>query len=45
MFDINQDVVSIDNNRNIKFLGKNLADISLKIGSNIKKLKSHYIIF
>ena len=45
IFDINQDVIQINNDENMKLLGHNLIDIFLKAGRCVRKSKKNYLIF
>ena len=41
---INEDIIEINNDKNIKFLGQNLIDITLEGGRCIKKPKKYYLV-
>lgn len=42
---VNQDITQVDNDKNIKFLGQNLVNITLKTSRGVKMPKKHYLIF
>ena len=44
VFDIDQDIVQIYNNKDIKLLSKDFIDIALKGGRSIKKSEKHDLI-
>lgn len=44
LFSINQEVFQIHNNKIIKLFNKNLINIALKIGRNIRESKKHYLV-
>lgn len=44
IFDINQDIIEVDKDKNIKFFEQDLINKYLKISSNIKKSKKYYLI-
>lgn len=44
IFSIDQNIFQIYNNKNIKLFDKDLIDIALKSGRNIKKFEKHDLI-
>ena len=42
---INQDIIQIYHNKNIKLFSKNLVDIALKTSECIEKAKGHHLVF
>ena len=44
VFGIDQDIISICYNKDIKLLSKNLVDVALKIGGCVEKTKRHYLV-
>lgn len=44
VFGIDQDIVQVYNNKNIKLLGKDFINIALKAGKNIKESKKHDMV-
>lgn len=44
VFGINQDIIPIHNNKDIKLFSKNFTDIVFKHGQNIEKSKMHDLI-
>ena len=41
-FDVDKDVIQINNNKNIKLLGQDFINITLKVGQNVGKSKRYY---
>ena len=44
IFNIDQDIVQIHYNKNIKLFSKNLVDIVLKTSRCVRKVKEHYLV-
>ena len=44
VFNIDQNIIQIYNNKNIKLLDKDLINVALKNGQNIKMFKKHNLI-
>ena len=44
IFDINQDVIKVHNDKNINFFCSDFVDIALKAGGNIEKIKKHNLV-
>lgn len=40
----NQNIIPINNDKYIKFLGQNIIDITLKADQSIKKVEKYYLI-
>ena len=45
IFGINEDVIQVNNNKDIKFFGQNLIDVALEAGRSVEKTKTHHLIF
>ena len=45
MIGINYDVIQVDNNKHIEFFNKNLINLTLKAGQNVKKIKKYHLVF
>ena len=41
---IDEDIISINNNKNIKLLGQDLIDITLKTGQCVEEPKKYYLV-
>ncbi len=44
VFGIDQDVIQIDHNKDIKLVSKDLVDIALKTGGCVEKTEEYYLI-
>lgn len=45
VFDINEDIIQVYNNKNFEFLSQNLIDIAMEAVQSIKQSKWYYFIF
>ena len=44
IFDINKDIIEINNDKNAKLLDQNLINLMFEAGWYVKKAKRHYIV-
>ena len=44
VFGIDKDVIKVNNDKNIKFLGQDLINIALEAGRYVRQLKSYYLV-
>ena len=44
VFSINEDIIEINNNKNVSLFGKDLVNVILKAGQYIEKPKKHYVV-
>lgn len=44
-FNINQDIIQIKNNKDIKLFSKNIVNVSLEASWNVRQTKKHHLIF
>ena len=44
IFDIDQDIIQIYLNKDIKLLNKDLVDVALKTGKCVEKAKKHHLL-
>lgn len=45
MFSMNQDVVQVHYDKDIKLLGKDLIDIALEVSWSIRQIKEYHLVF
>ena len=45
VFGVDEDVIEINNDENIKFLGQDLVNIALETGRCVGQPKRHYLVF
>ena len=44
IFSVNQDIIKVLNNKNVKFFFENFVDIALKAGGGIGKTEKHKLV-
>ena len=44
VFDIDEDVIKVNNDENIKFLGQDLVNVALEAGRGVGQPKRHYLV-
>ena len=45
VFGLNENIIKINNNKNVKLLGQDLIDVTLKGGQYIGEPKKYYLVF
>ena len=45
IFGVDEDVIEVNNDKNIEFLSQDLVDVALETGRGVGQPKRHYLVF